>query len=247
MKFSRRHGFIIVAAAGAIFLGWRAWGPGAGDPDVLPGYLEGETLFMSAPVSGAVKTVSVIRGQRIEAGTPLFAMDSLVLAAQRSQYEAQLRQSEAQVAVAKAKAEQAKASAQAAAAQAERAQADLDRYLKVQHTDRAAVAQEQEDTARTMAANSQAERAAAENEAAAEGIQVTASEGQVGQSQAMLADVQARFDQLSPHAPSASRVQAQPFSAGREAATASMSAARADAAASRTASAGISRREFTGS
>ncbi len=78
----------------------------------------------------------------------------------------------------------------------------------MQHTDRAAVAQEQVDTARTMAANAQAERAAAENEAAAEGIQVTASEGQVGQSQAMLADVQARFShQLSPHAPSASRVQ----------------------------------------
>jgi HlyD family secretion protein len=207
MKRSVRRGLIAVAVLGAAFVIWRAWGPGTGDPDFLPGYIEGENLFMSAPVSGTVKTVAVARGQRIETGAPLFAMDSQVLAAQRSQSEAQLHQSEAQVAMSNAKVGQAKARAMAAVALADRAQADLERYLKVQHVDRAAVAQEQVDTARTNAANAQAERIAAEREASAEEIQVTASEGQVAQYQAMLADVQARFEQLSPHAPSGSRVQ----------------------------------------
>jgi HlyD family secretion protein len=204
----RRRVFLgLVAAVAAAFAVWRAWGMGADDPDVLPGYLEGETLFMAAPISGTVKTVAVVRGQRVEAGAPLFAMDSQVLAAERSQAEAQLRQAEAQVAVAGAKARQAKANALAASAQAAKAQADLERYLGVQRVDRAAVAREQVDTARTTAANARAQREAAESEASAADLQVDSAEGQVAQRQAALADVQARFDQLSPRAPSPARVQ----------------------------------------
>jgi HlyD family secretion protein len=214
MKSSARRVIVIVAVAVVAFIIWRIWGPGANDPDVLPGYLEGDTLFMAAPVSGAVKKVYVVRGQTVVAGAPLFEMDSRVLGAQRSQSEAQLSQSEAQVAMSKARAEQAGASAMAASAKAARAQADLERYLKVQRVERAAVADEQVDTARSMAANGQAERVAAEHQASAESIQVTASARQVAQSRAMLADVQARFDQLSPQAPTDSRVQDVFFQAG---------------------------------
>jgi HlyD family secretion protein len=210
-----RRGFLLTLVLAAMgWIVWRAWWPANADPAVLPGYLEGETLFMAAPVSGTVKAVLVTRGQHVDAGTPLFAMDLLVLAAQRSQSEAQISQAEAQVAVSKAKAEQAKARAQASIAQADRAQADLDRFLKVQAVDRAAVAQEQVDTARTTAANAKAEREAAAKEANAELIQVSASEAQVAQYRAMVADVQARFDQLSPHAPAASRVQDVFYQAG---------------------------------
>jgi HlyD family secretion protein len=201
-----RRIFLPLAAIAAAFIMWRAWGTGPDDSNVLPGYLEGETLFMAAPISGTVKSIAVTRGQRIEAGAPLFAMDSSVLAAERSRAEAQLRQAEAQVAVTQAKAQQAEANALAAAAQAEKARADLDRYLRVQRVDRAAIAQEQVDTARTTAANARAQYDAAENEAKAENLQVSASEGQVAQFQAALADVQARFDQLSPRAPSPARV-----------------------------------------
>jgi HlyD family secretion protein len=203
----RRRIFFGLAAVAAAFAMWQAWGSGANDPDALPGYLEGETLLMAAPISGTVRTVAVVRGQRVEAGAPLFAMDSQVLAAERSEAEAQLRQAEAQVAVAGAKARQAKANALAASAQAAKAQADLERYLGVQRVDRAAIAQEQVDTARTTAANARAQRDAAESEAGAADLQVDAAEGQVAQRQAALADVQARFDQLSPHAPSPARVQ----------------------------------------
>jgi HlyD family secretion protein len=204
---SRRIFLPIAAAIAAAFILWRSWGSGSDDPAVLTGYLEGETLFMATPISGTVKSIAVTRGQRIDSGAPLFAMDTSVLAAERSRAEAQLRQAEAQVAVAQAKAQQAKANALAAAAQAEKAQADLNRYLGVQHVDRAAVAREQVDTARTTAANARAQHDAAENEAKAENLQVSASEGQVAQFQAALADVQARFDQLSPRAPSPARVQ----------------------------------------
>lgn len=203
----RRRVFLGLSAVAVAFAMWRPGGLGANDPDVLPGYLEGETLFMAAPISGTVKTVAVARGQRVEVGAPLFAMDSQVLAAERSQAEAQLRQAEAQVAVAGAKARQIRANALAAAAQAAKAQADLERYLGVQRVDRAAIAQEQVDTARTTAANARAQRDAAESEATATDLQVGAAEGQVAQRQAALADVQARFDQLSPHAPAMARVQ----------------------------------------
>jgi len=207
MKPSTRRAVVIIVVVGVALVIWRVWGPGATEPDVLPGYLEGDALFMAAPVSGAVRKVYVVRGQSVTAGAPLFEMDSQVLAAQRSQTEAQLRQSEAQVAMSKARAEQAGASAMAAAAKADRAQADLDRYLRVQRVERAAVAEEQVDTARSAVANEQAERIAAEHQASAESIQVTASARQVAQYRAMLADVQARFDQLSPQAPADSRVQ----------------------------------------
>ena len=203
----RRVLLLGVGAVAAGFAVWQAWGSRARDPDMLPGYLEGETLFMDAPLSAAVKSIAVVRGQRVEAGTPLFAMDSVVLVAERSKVEAQLREAQAQVAVTGAKARQVEANAVAAAAQSAKAQADLERYLRVQHVDAAAVAQEQVDTAQAAVAGARARRDAAQSEAKAADLQVGASEAQVAQYEAALADVQARFDQLSPRAPSPARVQ----------------------------------------
>lgn len=203
----RRPVLFGLASIAAAFVIWQAWGSNTGDPDVLPGYLEGETLFVAAPISGTVNSIAVVRGQRVEAGALLFAMDSRGLTAERSRVEAQLRQARAQVAVASAKAKQASADVLAAAAQDTKVQADLERYVDLQRMNSAAVAQQQVETARATAANTHAQSDAAQSQASAASLQIGASEGEVAQYQAVLADVQARFDQLSARAPSNARVQ----------------------------------------
>src|SRR5690606_8515787 len=59
--------------------------PGLDGRQTLTGYVEGEPLYLAAPVSGAVEQVFVHRGQEVAAGDPLFVVDPTQLAAQRDQ------------------------------------------------------------------------------------------------------------------------------------------------------------------
>ena len=62
------------------------------------GYLEGEFVYVAAPLGGRLDQLAVQRGTRVEAGTPLFALERVSeLAAQREAAD-RLRSAEARVA-----------------------------------------------------------------------------------------------------------------------------------------------------
>src|SRR5258708_21700454 len=67
-------------------------------PSAYQGYLEGEFIYVAAPLGGQLEKLSVTRGTRVEAGAPLFTLEqSAELSALREAAE-RLRQSQARLA-----------------------------------------------------------------------------------------------------------------------------------------------------
>jgi HlyD family secretion protein len=198
---------ILIAVGVAGWLAWRAWGPHAEDRVALSGYIEGEYLYLSAPISGFVARVDVARGDRAVAGQRLFAMDDAPLRAQRDQAAATLAQAQAQIESAQAKLMQSRATAAAAQAQAVNAAEDLKRYRSALRVNAETVSRQQVDTAVATAANTAGQADAARGDVAAQEAQIAAAKAQAAAQQAALADVTARLAQLEPHAPASARVQ----------------------------------------
>ncbi|MDB6128588.1 MAG: putative efflux pump rane fusion protein [Verrucomicrobia bacterium] len=66
-------------------------------PAGFQGYLEGDFVYIASPLAGRLDTLSVEKGGRVEAGTPLFTLErSAELAAQRQAIE-QLRAAESKL------------------------------------------------------------------------------------------------------------------------------------------------------
>lgn len=119
-------------AAAAVIAGLVIWVPRMGAPRTLSGYIEGEALYLAAPVAGTVRAVSVTRGQEVAAGQALFVVDP-------AQVRAQYDQASAEAVAAQAQAQDARkgqrplelavfeANIAAAEARARDAQADLRR------------------------------------------------------------------------------------------------------------------------
>lgn len=85
---------IILVLIAAIGLAWRFWPRGHG-AETLSGYVEGETLYLSAAASGTVSTIAVQRGDRVRAGAALFQIDPGTASAVTAQAEEALRAAEA--------------------------------------------------------------------------------------------------------------------------------------------------------
>ena len=78
---------LVVAALGltALLLGAIiVIGPRLQPTPMLSGYIEGEPLYLAAPISGQLTQVFVQRGDLAAAGAPLFVVDTRTLAAQQS-------------------------------------------------------------------------------------------------------------------------------------------------------------------
>ncbi|MDZ4371035.1 MAG: biotin/lipoyl-binding protein, partial [Phenylobacterium sp.] len=70
--------------------------PRLGGPDTLTGYVEGEPLYLAAPVAGAVREMAVVRGQTVTAGQKLFVVDPSQVQAQADQATAEASAADAQ-------------------------------------------------------------------------------------------------------------------------------------------------------
>jgi HlyD family secretion protein len=213
------HGPVrIVAIAVAIVLVaallWLAWRPNPAEQPTLTGYVEGEPLYLAAPVAGALSEVSVVRGQRVVAGMPLFAVDPRPLTAQQQQAAGQVAQASGQVGVAGASHAQLVANADAARANAAEATREAQRAAKVYRENAGAISQQDVDKASASAAAAQAQALAAGEQARAAAAQVDAAEGQRAQAQGALAEATARLSQLRPLAPGPARVEDVYFQTG---------------------------------
>lgn len=93
-----RRAIAVAALAVAVVGGatWLMW-PQA-TADAWLGYVEGEAVYVAAPVAGTLATRAVERGQAVKAGQELFALDPQTADAQLAQAAAQVRSAEAQAA-----------------------------------------------------------------------------------------------------------------------------------------------------
>ncbi|MFN3513149.1 MAG: HlyD family secretion protein [Phenylobacterium sp.] len=191
-------------------------------PEALTGYVEGEPLYLAAPVAGSVEQVFVRRGDRVAAGQPLFVVDPAQLRAQRDQ-------AEAEVAAAAAQAQDARkgqravelavfdANIAAAEARAREAEAALARVRPLVEKAIYAPARLDDALAAHRAAQAQLAAARRQREAAALGAredQVRAADQRVRQAGAGLAAADARLADIAPTAPAAARVEEVFFQTG---------------------------------
>lgn len=191
-------------------------------PHVLSGYVEGEPLYMAAPVSGSVASMLVQRGDRVTAGQKLFVVDTSQVGAARDEALAQVAAAQAQAQDARKgrrPVELAVFDAQIAAAEADvrDAAAMLSRVRPL--VDKGVYAPARLDDAQAAydAARAQAAAARRQRDAAALGAredQIRAADSQVRQAEAGLASASARLADAAPTAPGPARVEDVFFQAG---------------------------------
>lgn len=70
-------------------------GCGPAGTDRVQGYVEGEYVYVASPLPGAVETLAVQRGEHVEAGALLFALDSTPEKAARDEAQRRLAQARA--------------------------------------------------------------------------------------------------------------------------------------------------------
>ena len=69
---------LIVLLIGAAVTAWYLFGP-TKRARTLSGYIEGEELYLGAPVSGTVASIAAVEGQRASPGQQLFRIDPATL------------------------------------------------------------------------------------------------------------------------------------------------------------------------
>lgn len=195
-------------------LGWKALAPRATDANVLSGYLEGEAMYLASPSPGAVTSLSVVRGERVDAGAPLFSVDARSQEAQRSAAQAELAQARRQGEAAGAGVAEAAARLKSAEAQAANAERDAARYAALLKSGTGAVSVQEADRARTAAADADAQRNGALAALKTAQAQADAARAGADRAAAQVADTEARLAQFSARAPAAGRVEETFFQAG---------------------------------
>ncbi|QJE73824.1 HlyD family efflux transporter periplasmic adaptor subunit [Aerophototrophica crusticola] len=183
-------------------------------PTRWQGYAEGEYLRMGAPEAGWVESLSVARGQRVEAGAPLFTLESSRQQAALAQARAELARAEANLADLRLgrrpeEIAQVEARLHQHEAMLRLAQLELRRQEQLARQDVAAKARL--DQARAEFESTRAQVAATEAELAtarlpARADQIAAAEGAVAAAKAALAQAQWSLDQRRVVAPVAALV-----------------------------------------
>ena len=182
---------------------------------VLSGYVEGESLYLASPVSGAVVELTVQRGDRVVAGQRLFAIDPRQAAAARDQARAELGAASAQAQDARKglrPSEVAVFDANIAAAEARvrETEAVLRRVRVLAQQGVYAPARLDDAKAAYDAALAQVLAARRQRDSAVLGAradQVVAADSRVAQAAAGLGAADARLGDIAPLAPTAGRVE----------------------------------------
>jgi HlyD family secretion protein len=195
----------VLALAAVVLVAVVAIAPALKPTPLLSGYIEGEPLYLAAPVSGQLFAVDVVRGQRVGAGAPLFVIDTRSLTAVRQQANGQVRQAASSVAAARASHSQL--AAQVAVARANAAEADREAVRSRRTLAAGTISRQDMEKAQTAAQAAHATLAAAERQARAGEAQIAAAGGQLGQAEGVRTDALARLTQAAPTAPAPSRVE----------------------------------------
>lgn len=206
-------GVLLLSAAGlGVFL---VFGGASEEGRTLSGYVEGEPLYPASPVAGRLVELGVRRGDDVEAGEKLFAVDP-------AQTKAALDQAAAEAGAARALAADARLGqrpaelgvieAQLRAAHAVLNEADTTLKRIQPLTEAGAASRAQLDSALASRATAQANVQAIEKqlEAARLGArsdQAQAAQDRVQQAEAALGAAQARLSDLSPAAPTSGRIE----------------------------------------
>ena len=201
---------IILAAAAVVVVGlaaWLVWNGRRPDPSQFTGYVVTDNIYMAAPVGGTIAKVQVARGDRVEAGAPLFSLDPTSFGARADQARAQISEASAQTASAEADLGRARAALRGAEADMNKAQADLGRLTKAQTEKPGAVAQVQIDQAHAALANATAQRDSARTQMAGAQSRIAAAHAQVDSQRANLTAANRQVSDLAPVAPVAGRVE----------------------------------------
>ncbi len=85
---------VLVVVVALAWFGWRSFAPPP--PEVWLGYVEGESLYIAAPVAGTLDRRYVERGAPVRAGQALFLIDPVVTDAETARLEAQAEAARAQ-------------------------------------------------------------------------------------------------------------------------------------------------------
>lgn len=205
---------LVVGGAACTLLVWSLSDRRSSDTPMFTGYVVSQNLYMSAPVAGVVDTLDVVRGQRVEAGAPLFRIDPTSLGARADQAIAQVNQGQAQLEADVAALNKARADLAAADVDVDRTGSDLARYLAAEQEKTGSVAGQQLDQARTAAAGAQRRRDAARTDVDAAAARIAASRAAIQGSQAGVVDARRQLSQLSSVAPIAARVEDVMYQAG---------------------------------
>jgi HlyD family secretion protein len=201
-------GGLVIALAAAM---------GLGDdrgPLHVQGYVEGEYVYVGAPIAGRLETLHVARGAQVGAGAPLFQLDRSSEQPARDEAAARLVRAEANLAnlrKGKRPSEMASIEAQLAQAEAMRQLSESELKRREQLVDTHVVSRETLDEARAVHDRDQARVAElqAELETAQLGAradEIEAAEAEVTAARAQLAQAEWRLDQLHQAAPQAGSV-----------------------------------------
>jgi HlyD family secretion protein len=199
----------VVVVAGLVLI------PRFGRHTVLTGYIEGEPLYLAAPIAGTVKAMYVVRGQDVAGGAKLFVVDPQQPVAARDQALAEVAAAQSQaidVRKGQRPLELAVLDANIAAAEARArdAEAALRRVSVLAEQGYESKAGLDDAKANAQAAEAQARAARKQRDVGTLGAredQIRAADAKVSQAQAGLVGAAARLFDVAPTAPSAARVE----------------------------------------
>lgn len=189
--------------------------PRFGRRPVLTGYIEGEPLYLAAPIAGTVQAMYVVRGQDVAGGAKLFVVDPQQPVAARDQALAEVAAAQSQaidVRKGQRPLELAVLDANIAAAEARArdAEAALRRVSVLAEKGYESKAGLDDARANAQAAEAQARAARKQRDVGTLGAredQIRAADAKVSQAQAGLVGAAARLVDIAPTAPSAARVE----------------------------------------
>lgn len=212
-------GLIVTAA---VIVGLVVWVPRLSQPRTLSGYIEGEPLYLAAPIAGTVRQVSVTRGQDVTAGQALFVVDPAQVRAQADQASAEAEAARAQAVDARKGQRPTElavfeANIAGAEAAAREAHATLRRVQPLVRQGWYAPARLDDAKSAADAADAQVRAARKQRDAATLGAredQIHAADARVAQAQAAVTGANARLAEVSPRAPARARVEDVFFHAG---------------------------------